>query len=260
MENIEASYGYYSSIPISQVVARTKVRLQLRDVSDYDGELELWINEACASLGSHYSFIKKNCRIEIVNGKSKLPHGFKKLLGLRTIPVVPTTSTNTNTANIFNTTLPWAGEQLYLETTFLTNCQSEISTLSSGIPIYNISGSIEIVSGYVNFPIPCPFEAAVISYMGFATGEDCVLEVRAAYERALSEYAYGMFLQTYPQNWLPEWGNRENAIDRAMNTWVAQRGKIIADGFADDWELNKYQMKRLLNALLQSQNSFSQTS
>lgn len=255
----QPAYGYFETIPIEQVVARTKVRLQLKEISDFDGEIELFINEALASLGTKYNFIKKNCRIEITDGKARLPRGFKKLLGLRTIPVVPTTTLNTNTANIFNTTLPWAGEQLYLETTFLANCQSDPSILSSGIPIYSLSGSIEIVGGMVNFPIPCPFEAAVISYMGYATTEDCVMEVKAAYERALSEYAVWKMLSTYEQI-KSEDRNREARLIEAHEDWVLQRKKIVSDGFADDWELNKYQMTRLLNALLQGQNYFSQTS
>lgn len=253
--DLEVSYGVSDLIHIDQIVARTKRRLQLSDVSDYDADIELFINEAAGSLRSKPNFIKKNCRLEIINGKAKIPRGFKKMNGLRMIIDAPVMTADTNTANIFNTTNAFWNQPIYLEQTFLTNCQNEPNSFPSQIPIVGFVPSIEIVGGFINFPIPCPFDACVLSWEGYAiSGESCILELHPAYERGFSEYAVYMMLQTYWQI-NSEDPRRENRVQDALNTWTAQRAMLVSDGFADDAERNKFQFKRMLNALLQFQNN-----
>lgn len=257
MNTPEIAYGYHQNIPIEQVIARTKVRLQIKDVADYDDEIAMFINEGLSSLGTKFNFIKKNCKIEIINGRGKLPRNLTKLLGVRMVVEQVNNASDTNNANIFTTISPFWDEMLYLSRTFLEDCKNEPGLIPNRINVAEFLPSMEIVGGYIRFPIPTPFTHAIISYMGYATTQDCIMEIKAAYERGISEYAYSMMLQSYPQLWLPEWGNRENAIERALNTWVAQRAKIVSDGFAEDLQLNKYTVKRMLNALLQQQNYVS---
>lgn len=247
--NTEIKYGEKDLIPISQIVARTKVRLQLKSITDYDDEIEMFINEAAAGLGTKPTFVKKNVQLKITDGRAKLPNGFKKLLGVRMVqPPLQVPLQN----NIWNTQNPVFGDLVYMERTWINSCVAE-NIGSVGF----LDSVVEISGGYLIFTIPCPFEFCFLAYEGYATN-DCdggILELAASYERCLSEYSYTMMLQTYPQLWNQEWGNRESAVGRSYNIYAEQRSKIIGDAFATDYENNKYMFKRILHALLQNQNN-----
>lgn len=244
----EVSYGYNELIPMSQVVARTKVRLQLKDSTDFDGEIELFLNEALASLGTKFNFIKKNCRLTIENGKCKLPRNYHQIIGVRPVYTQPV---STNNANLFNTVVPFIPETIYISQPFLSDCQDYSPATVNLCPLV---GTMEIVGGYLRFPLPCLYDEVIISYTGYATTEDCVMEIAAAFERGISEYAVWKMLSTYEQI-KSEDPRREMRLQEAKQDWIAQRAKIVGDGFANDWEVNKYVIKRMFNALLQDQNS-----
>lgn len=247
----QISYGN-DTINISQIVARVKVRLQLKDINDYNNEIEMFINEAGASLGSKSIFIKKNCRIEISCGRAQLPRGLKKLYGVR--PIIDDCQITLPVNSI------WFGQAfnndlLYLDQTFFDTCQNEDL---GGCSTMRLQGIYQQQGSQLVFPIPSYFTHAIISYAGYLTDCEGLLEMKAKYERPFGEYAYAMMLRTYPQLWNNEWGNRENAIDRANQDWVAGRMALVSDAFADDWELNHSTIKNMLHGLLQSQNNPNQ--
>lgn len=252
--NTEVKYADNDLISIKQIVARTKVRLQLTAITDYDAEIELFINEAAAALGTKPTFRKKNVKLAIVDGKAKLPKGFKKLHGVRMVaPPLPEASIAASNS-IWTTQNPVFGDLIYLERTWIEQC---VTDNINGAQVSDIDGIVEVSGGYLRFPIPCPFAFCFLSFDGYATN-DCdggILELAPRYERGLSEYSYSMLIQTYPQLYPPEWGNRELAIQRSYSIWVAQRDKIVSDAFADDFQKNKYQVKRILHALLQNQTT-----
>jgi hypothetical protein len=254
MSENHIKYGLTATIPIEQVVARTKVRLGVKDLSDYDDEIIMFINEGLSSIGDIASFIKKNCKLDIVNGIANLPHDFKRLYGVRLLPPATSAVVQNQPVNSVYTSqqsLGWQQDQVYLERTFLDECRNEFGDSSNTT---GLQGIMEIVGKQLRFPIPCEAEECVIAYLGYNTGDDCLLEIHPMYERCISEYCVGMILKTYPTLY-PAKENRWIAINDAMNTYAAQRQKIIAEGFATSWDLNRYSVKRILHSLLQNQNS-----
>jgi len=257
MNTPAVSYGFYEPISIEQIRARTKVRLQLKEITDYDAEIDTFINEAGASLGSMHTFIKKNCKLEINDqGEACLPKGFKKFLGVRLLsavseaPTVPPASVN----SIYTSQSPlYLGDQVYLERTFLDDCREEFGQNQN---VNNFQGVVEIIGNTIRFPLPCESTHAILSYQGYAVNEkdNCILIMHAGYERCFSEYAVALMLRTYWQIRAEDRG-REREIERAMGEYIEQRKKIISEGFATSFEQNKFTIKRVLHSLLQNQNN-----
>ncbi len=71
--------GDYLRIPISQIVASAKMRCRIEDGSE-DIFLERYANEGARHFDSLSTFIKKECTLEVINGKAKLPVGFYQIL------------------------------------------------------------------------------------------------------------------------------------------------------------------------------------
>ncbi len=71
--------GDYAHIKMSQVIASCKMRLRLES-SDDDIFIERYANEGARHFDSLSTFIKRECEIEVVNGKGRLPNGFYQLL------------------------------------------------------------------------------------------------------------------------------------------------------------------------------------
>ncbi len=246
-------YGSVDSIEISQIVARTKIRLQIKDLTDFDDEIELFINEAASSLGAKPSFVKKNCKLEIVNGRAKLPCGFKFLLGV--IPVCEgQISENEELRNSLWVNGGQSSPLLYLEQTFMQQCLPVANTISNCPQIIPLQGVMQIQGNYLVVSLPTSFTHVIISYDGYAVdGESGILIMHPSYERPFSEYATYMMLRSYPALWNNDWGNRESELNRANQDWVAGRMKLVSDAFADDFRLNNYMVKRILHGLLQDQ-------
>jgi hypothetical protein len=244
----EIKYGSVDTIPIKQVVARTKRRLQLVG-TDRDADVELFINEAGATLGAKPTFRLKNCRVEIdSSGRAKLPCGFKRLHGVRVEITDTTTQTTTNPIFPLNP----CGDMLYLEKPFFEACGS-----NENIACKPLIGSIQIVGNQIVFPIPCPFTHATISFDGYATSESDggILEMHPSYERGFSEYSRAMMLSTYPNLWNPEWGSRQAEIDLSFRIWATEYHALNSDAFSDSFQVNNYMVKRILGSLLMEQNN-----
>ncbi len=244
MQAPEPKYGAVDLISIEQIVSRTKVRLNIQEISDFDDEIEMYINEAAVTLGTKPTFRLKNCRIAIDEcAKGTLPNGFKKFHGVRMVyePNVQQT-----------TTIPFfpldnCGDMLYLEQPYFQQCENQ--------NCQPILGSIQIIGNKIQFPIPNPFTHAVISYDGYAVGCDGILEMHPAYERGFSEYARAMTLDTYNYLYKGEPAMLRETINRSFQIWATEYHALTSDAFSDDFQVNNYMVKRILGALLQSQNS-----
>ena len=249
----EIKYGTTDLIPISQVVARTKVRLDLKDITDYDDEITLFINEAAMSLKAKPAFRKMNCKIPIDDcGNTQLPPGFKKLHGIRMCIQSPQTLTN-NITYPFNST----GDMIYLEQTYFSEFQNT-TNIQNGNNIQPILGVMEIIGNMIKFPLPCPFTHCIISYDGFVVDPcDGIMEMHPQYERGFSEYSRAMMLDTHNSLWTGNPNMLSKSIQDSMMTWVQQRKMLVSDAFADSFDNNKYMIKRVLHSLLNDQNVVS---
>ncbi len=185
--------GDYLHIPLSQVVAGAKRRLRLES-SDEDIFLEAYANEGARHFDSLSTFIKKDCEIEIVNGKGKLPNGFYQMLSLR--------AHNQN-------------ESIYVDMPFLKGCGVSNTFLNGFCNHQNV---FQIQDGYIYFtlsdnrpqggvtPVAIPKTTnppfitnnVHINYISMNVDGDGLMVVYADMERGLVAYCVWMYMLDYP--------------------------------------------------------------
>lgn len=252
-DSATVGYGLTDLVSIEQIVASTKVRLQLKDDDgSYDKEIELFINEAGAMLGTKPTFRRKNCRIEIDDcGKATLPKGFKKLWGV--LPIIDTPAPAVITNSIYYNNLGYDA-LLYLENTFFSEYSSYFP---NGYNVLSTQGIYEKQGNNLMFPIPNYFTHAIISFDGYAISDCGILEMHPAYEQPFREYARAMMLDTYNFLWKGEPQLLSQSIARSFQMWSSGYHVLVGGAFADDFENNSYMIKRILRSLLGSQNNFN---
>ena len=74
--------GLYNTVSIQQIISSAKMNLRIES-SDDDIFFVRLANEGARHFDSLDTFIKRNCRLTINDGKAKLPNGFVQLLALR---------------------------------------------------------------------------------------------------------------------------------------------------------------------------------
>jgi hypothetical protein len=70
-------------ITLGDCVSRAKMQLGLASTSDNDIWFETLADEAAKHLQCLSIYVKKQCNVEIENGKFKLPCGFGRFIGMR---------------------------------------------------------------------------------------------------------------------------------------------------------------------------------
>ncbi len=140
--------GDYSHIPLTQIIASAKMRLRIGDSSDDDIFIERYANEGARHFDSLNTFIKKDCELEIVNGKAKLPNGFYQMLSV----------------SPFN-----SGNFLYVDTPFLTSCGVRIPN-----NFISSHGLFQIQDGYIYFSVERNFsDNHGTSILGTSSDPNC---------------------------------------------------------------------------------------
>lgn len=219
----------YENISIEEVIARTKVQLNLTHGSDYDDALSIFIYEGLSSLGVLSQLSKKQCSLSITNGMAQLPHGFVKLIAVRADII---NDTNDPTAN--NTQCQYI---LYADQMFLNNCGCN-----------ETAQSFQINNGFIHFNSSAQFANAQIAYFGLNVDEDGRHLIYSKYERALMNYACWMFALNHFDKY------HQYIISTYESIWVAQKAKIKADDVRDNFELNKRDIQTILSALVTSRS------
>lgn len=250
MEQVE--YGSVDLISIDEIVARTKVRLGIKDISDYDAEIEMFINEAASKLKAKPTFVKKDCKIEICDGRAKLPKGFKEIHSVLPLYDNPNCITDGRPFRIHEL---WCGPLIYAENNYITECRNELKQHKFNWRVAPIVGTMQIQGSYLTFPIPCKYTHVLISYDGYAVDKETgILEMHPDYEKGFSEYARAMMLDTYNFLYNGEPHMLASTIERSMKIYIGERWDLVGQAFADDMKRNKYMVKRILHGLLQDQN------
>lgn len=254
MEQVE--YGSIDLISISEIVSRTKVRLGIKDITDYDDEIELFINESASKLKTRPTFRKKDCFIEVCDGKAKLPKGFAKY---HTVLPLYDHHCNEGKEAYPSRNGYWYGNLIYMEDNNVNICRDELNSghWHNGGWEWNVVplGTCQIIGGQLCFSLPCKFKAIILSFDGFAI-DKCsgILEMHPDYEKCFSEYARGMMLDTYNFLYNGEPSLLRETIQRSLDTAAREHIQLVGDAFADDMARNKFMVKRILHGLLQDQN------
>lgn len=215
------------TIPIDDVIARTRMQLRLSDTSQ-DDFLEVLINEGLKHLDTLSLTTKKQKCICVEGGKAKLPCGFVRLLGIKykatrydgkPIDVTP----------------------VYIDKNFLRSCGVEEDALGIYDDFYN---SFQINGDFIYFSSAGQFDEVEIAYLGYHTDDKDRLLVKEMYERALTAYACYNYAMAYIENY------NQYAIEKYSAVWKAQKQWIRGKDAREDFENTKFQMGKIFNALL----------
>lgn len=165
-----------SVIPISEVISSAKAQLGLEDTNQWDNFFQLFGREAARNLRCLGIYTKHQCKLDIVDSKSKLPCNFYRLVALR-FPKNNNQLENDSTTGFFNF--------IYVDKPFLKDCKT-------GDPAFlaNFSQTFQINGNYIyyNTDISTITSRSEIAYIGLNTDEQGNLIIYEDYERAIRAY------------------------------------------------------------------------
>ncbi len=219
----------FDTITIDEIIASTKMQLRITDTTTSDDYFELMANEALRHLNCLSLFKKRQCTMDIVDLKSKLPKGFQRILGLRF------SSTNVSgNENCYNL--------VYIDRKFLNSCGCDTSAFN----LANYVDSFQMQHGYIYYNSDIGATEATLAFMGLNLDEYGRLIVYEDYERAIRAYLCWMFTQAYPEDF------KEATTERYGRTWKAQKAFLKGEDVQEDFRQNKYEIGKIFNGLLVS--------
>lgn len=239
--------GDYSHITIDQIISSAKMRLRIESGDD-DIFIERYANEGARHFDSLNTFIKKDCELEIINGKAKLPNGFYQMLS-----VSPYNS----------------GNFLYVDIPFLRNCGAVIAN-----NFISSHGLFQIQDGYIYFsvernfsqnhgtsvlgtsgePYPPlnvsnvqngpPFETHKIriSYISMNVDKNGMMVVYSDMERGLVAYCVWMYMLDSPAG-----KYTAQQIQSNEQIWTNQKSWYKSTQFQNNFRNTKRQVASVVN-------------
>ncbi len=231
-------------ISIEEVISRAKVRLKIGNTSEYDDYLEMSISEGLRHLDMLTLYVKKQTILEIQDSKAQLPCDFMKLLGMRILKTVLTTSF-INGKMVSNVPIPICSPIFYVDKTFLNDCAC--NNIDGNNILQNFRDTMQIVNGYISFNSNSIDEGKVsIAYMGLNVDQQGKILIYPEYERALTYYAMSQFQEDILMD------NRSIALaDRNYQKFVAQKAWLKAGAWKDEFQRTKMEIASMVNALVQ---------
>jgi hypothetical protein len=217
-------------ITLGDCVSRAKMQLGLASTSDNDIWFETLADEAAKHLQCLSIYVKKQCNVEIENGKFKLPCGFGRFIGMRFCD-------SDNGAFL---------EGIYADLKFLTldcGCSGEeVSNFS------NYNTLFEIIDDYAHFHTSPPSDNATISYIGLNVNDDGMLIVYEKYERAIWNYICTNYADQNPEK-IPG-----RTAAKYHETWKSQKAWLKGEDTKDNFEQTKKQIREWVKGLVVDKN------
>jgi hypothetical protein len=225
MYNSEEIYANCDLIPISQVIATTRLRLNL-DSNEYDLWFEIEAQNLLKKFGSLGTVTILNKPVTIEDRKIKLPSGIRRFIGIRN-----DFCTNGSYENDGQPDFP-----VYLFTReFLTQ--------------YDDCGNVEdywyLKDGYVYLKTSQLDGLDVtICYEGYNTDDNGEIRIYDVYESSLAWALCELFLRTHPNYYGDLYFTRNVANDFAKK-YKAEKNKIRADEQRTVWKNDARRMDRI---------------
>ena len=240
-------------ITIDQVIHSTKQALRLMAITDYDSQIETYINEGAGKIDSKSTSIQKPVLLEVCDGnRVKLPKGYKNWLAVRLVP--DSTLPSVQAAADFTTlTVNASYDLLYLNKDYLNSC----GLTGINNPMLPLSNTFQIVQGYIilTFPLPDGVNHVLLGYEGWNVDSNGLMYLAAKMEVGLRAYACAMMLTIYPEIWNKEYMNfYGQTVERWDRSWRLEFSKIIGDDAVKQFISSRYAIKRVFGALLWDQN------
>lgn len=221
----------YDTITVDEVIARAKMQLRISNTTEHDLFLEVLAEESLRRLSPLDMYIKRMCKLEVVDRKAKLPKGFYKLIGLRYVD-----PTVTGDACNF---------ALYVDSGFLSDCECDTSIATSSF-VRDQNQGFQIVGNYIHFNQDIGITEATLAFIGMNYNDSDRLIVYERYEVAMAFYLCYMFALSFPFEY------NQNTIDRFNRQWVAQRAKVRGEAAASQFQFDKREVQNAFTALATS--------
>ncbi len=219
--------GKYSIVSLQDAVESAKEMLRIQDTTEFDGFLLRKADEAMRHVGDLTTYVKRACTLPVVDGRSKLPMGFIRLLGVRM---------SDSNGNCF--------DQPYLDLAFITDCGCD-TTATNGNSYHD---SFEIQDGYIVFHSPNDVSASDIklAYLSRSVDDDGLMLMSERHERGIEAYlCYHFtlsFFDRFPVNIRQEY----------QRIWKNQKQHLKGMAQRERFEENKREIGAVLNAWITS--------
>lgn len=239
-------------ISIDQVVASTKMVLRLSAITDYDAMIEEFVNEGAGKINSGSVLIQKVKLLEIIDGKVKLPKGYKEWIAVKMIPdsIQPSTVSDVNFTTL---TVNTGNDMLYLNKSYLNAC----GLTGVNNPMMPLGNTFQIEQGYIvlTFPLPDGVSRVLLGYEGHNVDNNGLYYVHAKMEIGLRAYAADRMLTTYPEIWPRDYINYYGTtVAKYSREWKEEFRNIRGNDAVRSFISNRYAIKRIWGALMWNQN------
>jgi hypothetical protein len=217
-------------ITLADCVARAKMQLGLASTTDNDIWFEVLADEAAKHLNCLSIYVKKQCNIEIENGKAKLPCGFGRLVGMRFC--------DTDSGNFL--------EGIYADMKFLTlDCSCTGEELNGYLPYNSL---FEIIDDYIHFHTEPASDNATLAYIGLNVDDNGMLIIYEKYERAIWNYICSMYADQNPEKVPSRTAMKYHEVWKSQKAWL--KGEDVKDNYID----TKRQVREWSKALVADKN------
>lgn len=228
--------GRFTTIGIEEIITSAKMQLRLQNTSEYDDYLDMKIREGARHLCALSIFQKRQCSLEINDGKAKLPKGFFRLLGARfknlTVTVDDITTIQTGCSRI-----------LYVDKAFMNDCNCNTTDTAT---ILDYSQGFQIVGDIIHVGSAITAEAIEVAYLSFNTDDSGNIIFYEDYERALSNYACYQYCLSFSENF------NQYVVNEYKQTWISQKNWIKGSDVANAAQQDKRGIQAVFNALVLS--------
>lgn len=240
------AHGFYDTVTYDSVIEKAKRRLKIAGTTDHDVELEDYINEAVGSIYTSSRVVPMSCVKDVESNKVKLPKGFVKLLGVRFVETLETSSEDEQEESEVDLN-PFHNLQyqntVYLNYKWLRDCNVDDSFYAGSCVDY--ANVFKEIDGYLVWQtnIEDTFTKVQILYSGVNKDETGRHVIYERFERAVRSYACGMFASSYPITYSSQFVSLE------METWKAQKRFIKGNEGEKNWDDNKYEIQRIMHSM-----------
>lgn len=234
--------GIFATIPLTQCVASAKMQLRIGDTTDDDLWMEKLANEATRHLDCLSIFTKRQCSLDVHDGKSKLPNGFYRLLGLRL-------------GNGFD-----CGQMFYVDMPFLNSCGCV--DVGLGVNFRNAVGAFQIQNGYIIYSTNMTFTDPIthvvtavtsvdLAFIGLNVDSDGLMVVRDDMERGVTAYICWMYCLQNADKY------NSYQIEKWEQIWKAQKMWIQSVDLQNQFMNTRRQIAQISNAWVVDKTFFT---
>lgn len=225
----------YQEISVEEIISAAKMQLRLSGTTEYDDWFELLVYEAIRSIDSLSCFTKRNCTLNIVDYKAKLPDGFQRLLGLRFLCEDVDDEQNISLSS-------FSDPFIYVDSKFFSDCGCDLNNEL----VRHYSTFVQIQGSYLYINTDLTITGVRMAFLGLNVNDQGMPVVYDYYQRCLVSYICWRYTRSYSEMY------READIRSYEADYYAQRGWIKATDVKENFINNKRKIGALMNGLLVS--------